>query len=283
MHTNKILASGVAAALALGGGAAIAHELGNDPSSSTAGAQPATPTKAVSDPAASARRVYEATKGAVTHISAQTSEGEATGSGFVVSSDGLVVTNEHVVDGATQVGVRIGERGELRAAQVLAADASVDLALLKVDGAQGLPTLDLGDSGAVGVGDPVFAIGKPYGLDHTLTTGVVSALHRDLQAPDGSTIADAIQTDAALNPGNSGGPLLDADGRVIGVNAQIHAGSDGEGGNVGIGFAIPAALVKQFVEQARAGNATAPQAAPQGEQPVDPSTAPDGEAGPYAF
>jgi putative serine protease PepD len=182
-----------------------------------------------------------------------------------VSSDGLVVTNQHVVDGATEVAVQIGADGEQLLAEIVGIDASQDLALLHVDG-EDLPTLELGDSGSVEVGDATYAIGNPYGLDHTLTTGVVSALNRDLQAPNGATISGAIQTDAALNPGNSGGPLLDGDDKVIGVNAQIATGGTQGGGNVGIGFAIPASTVGQFVEQARGGQ-LAPQ---QQEDPYAP-------------
>jgi putative serine protease PepD len=139
-------------------------------------------------------------------------------------------------------------------AQVLAADASKDLALLKVDGTN-LKHLDFGDSSSLQVGDDVYAIGNPYGLDHTLTSGIVSALDRQIQAPDGTAIDGAIQTDAALNPGNSGGPLLDADGHVVGVNSQIASsgsGDGGEAGNVGIGFAIPSNTVKAVVEQLKA-------------------------------
>ena len=117
------------------------------------------------------------------------------------------------------------------------------------------------------MGDPTYAIGNPFGLDHTLTTGIVSALQRQLQAPDGATISGAIQTDAALNPGNSGGPLINADGKVIGVNSQIQTGSSSgaEAGNVGIGFAIPSNTVKSFISEAKSGK-LAPQAQQQQQQ-----------------
>ena len=214
-----------------------------------------------------ARQIYDASKNAVTYIVADTPEGQATGSGFVVSKDGLIVTNDHVVDGASQVQVKIGTSNQAQDATVVGADPSRDLALLKVD-ASNLPTLSLGDSSSVGVGDPTYAIGNPFGLDHTLTTGIVSALQRNLQAPDGATISGAIQTDAALNPGNSGGPLLDSSGKVIGVNSQIQTGSSSgaEAGNVGIGFAIPASTVKSFIAEAKAGKLK-PQAQQQQEQP----------------
>jgi putative serine protease PepD len=175
-----------------------------------------------------------------------------------------------VVVGASQVQVKIGTSDSAQPATVVGADPSRDLALLKVD-AGNLPTLSLGDSSSVSVGDPTYAIGNPFGLDHTLTTGIVSALQRSLQAPDGAKISGAIQTDAALNPGNSGGPLLDADGKVIGVNSQIQTGSTNgaEGGNVGIGFAIPANTVKSFISEAKAGKLK-PQAQQTQPQPSDP-------------
>jgi putative serine protease PepD len=182
-----------------------------------------------------------------------------------------------VVDGASQVQVKIGTSDQAQDATVVGADPSRDLALLKVD-AHDLPTLSLGDSSSLGVGDNTYAIGNPFGLDHTLTTGIVSALNRNLQAPDGATISGAIQTDAALNPGNSGGPLLDAGGKVIGVNSQIETGStDGaQGGNVGIGFAIPASTVKAFIAEAQAGKLAPQQSEQQPSQQDDPSGVPFG-------
>ena len=261
---KSLLAGGVAATLAVGGGAVIAHEFIDNPSPA-AGSQPTASTHAISDNL-DARQIYNASKNAVTYIVADTPEGQATGSGFVVSKDGLIVTNDHVVDGASQVQVKIGTSDQAQAATVVGADPSRDLALLKVD-ASNLPTLSLGDSSSVGVGDPTYAIGNPFGLDHTLTTGIVSALQRSLQAPDGATISGAIQTDAALNPGNSGGPLLDSSGKVIGVNSQIQTGSSSgaEAGNVGIGFAIPSSTVKSFIAEAKAGKLK-PQAQQQQQQ-----------------
>jgi S1-C subfamily serine protease len=174
----------------------------------------------------------------------QEQQGTATGSGFVLDKDGTIATNAHVVDGATKVSVRFGD-GAAHTAKVLGVDKSTDLALLKID-PQGvnLQPLALGSSHGLQVGDPTIAIGNPFGLDRTLTTGVVSALQRQIKAPNGFTIDNVIQTDAAINPGNSGGPLLDATGRVIGINSQIETGSGGNG-NVGIGFAIPIDTIKQ--------------------------------------
>jgi putative serine protease PepD len=266
MPIPKMLAGGVAAALALGAGGAIVHEA-LDSSPSAAGTQTtasARPIAANSTPSA----IYDGAKDAVTYIVADTPQGQATGSGFVVSKDGLIVTNDHVVDGATRVQVKVGTSDKAQDATVVGADPARDLALLKVDGSN-LSTLSLGDSSSVGVGDAVYAIGNPFGLDHTFTTGIVSALQRSLQAPDGATISGAIQTDAALNPGNSGGPLLDSAGQVIGVNAQIETGSQNgaEGGNVGIGFAIPSSTVKAFVQEGKDGK-LAPQ--PSQQQQPDP-------------
>jgi putative serine protease PepD len=249
---KSLLAGGVAATLAVGAGAVIAHEFIDHPSS-VVGSQTTASARPISANL-DASQIYNASKNAVTYIVADTPEGQATGSGFVVSKDGLIVTNDHVVDGASQVQVKIGTSSQAQDATVVGADPSRDLALLKVD-ASNLPTLSLGDSSSVGVGDPTYAIGNPFGLDHTLTTGIVSALQRSLQAPDGATISGAIQTDAALNPGNSGGPLLDSSGKVIGVNSQIQTGSSSgaEAGNVGIGFAIPSSTVKSFIAEAKAG------------------------------
>ncbi len=164
-------------------------------------------------------------------------QAEATGSGFVIDDDGHILTNNHVVSGASKVTVKIGD-GDTQDAKVVGADPSSDVALLQVGDTDGLKPLQLGDSSSVHVGDPVVAIGNPFGLDSTVTSGIVSALQREINAPNGFSISDVIQTDAAINPGNSGGPLLDADGRVIGINSQIETGGSSQG-SVGIGFAVP--------------------------------------------
>jgi S1-C subfamily serine protease len=178
----------------------------------------------------------------------QQQRGEATGSGFVVNRDGTIVTNAHVVAGATHVTVQFADKHVVDAS-ILGRDESTDLALLKVKAkASELTPLTLGTSRTVQVGDPTIAIGNPFGLERTLTTGVVSATSRSIQAPNGFEIDGVIQTDAAINPGNSGGPLLDAAGRVIGINSQIETGGSG-GGNVGIGFAIPIDTAKRLLPQ----------------------------------
>lgn len=179
---------------------------------------------------------------------------EATGSGVVLDRDGNILTNWHVVEGARSIAVRFSENGELVPAELKGRDPSSDLAIVKVDpdrvGGRLVP-LPLGSSARVKVGDPVIAIGNPFGLSRTVTTGIVSAVQRQIQAPNGFTIPNAIQTDAAINPGNSGGPLLDAEGRVIGINSQIVTG--GSRGSVGIGFAVPIDLAKRLLPQLKEG------------------------------
>jgi S1-C subfamily serine protease len=172
--------------------------------------------------------------------------GEATGSGFVIDKEGYVLTNAHVVEGATKVTADLGSK--TYDAEIVGRDTSSDLALLKIDAdAKNLRPLTLGDSSKTQVGDPVVAIGNPFGLDRTVTNGIVSALQRQLKAPNGFTIENVIQTDAAINPGNSGGPLIDSHGRVIGINSQIATG--GGNGSVGIGFAVPSNTAKKITEQ----------------------------------
>ena len=173
---------------------------------------------------------------------------QALGSGFVIDTEGHIVTNYHVVEGASDIDVSFSNQDTVKAT-VVGTDPSTDLALLKVDvDAQGLTPLALADSDAVEVGDPVVAIGNPFGLERTVTSGIVSALQREVRAPNNFTIDHVIQTDAPINSGNSGGPLIDAEGRVIGVNSQIET-ANGGGGNVGIGFAVPSNTVKSVVAQ----------------------------------
>jgi S1-C subfamily serine protease len=178
----------------------------------------------------------------------QEQRGQASGSGFVLDRSGYVLTNAHVIEGASDVTVQFEDRKSVDAT-VVGKDSSTDIALLRVhrDGVS-LHPLSLGDSATVQVGDPTIAIGNPFGLDRTLTTGVVSALQRRISAPNGFSIDHVIQTDAAINPGNSGGPLLDAAGRVIGINSQIVTG-EGASGNVGIGFAVPINTAKRVIPQ----------------------------------
>jgi S1-C subfamily serine protease len=174
---------------------------------------------------------------------------QSLGSGFVIDKAGHIVTNYHVIQGAQKVQVSFSGQDELRAT-VVGKDPSTDIAVLKIDAhARALTPLTLGDSDAVTVGDSVYAIGNPFGFTRTLTTGVVSAVQRQIEAPNSLPIDHAIQTDAAINHGNSGGPLIDAGGRVIGVTSQISTGSTGGQGNVGIGFAIPINTVRTVASQ----------------------------------
>jgi S1-C subfamily serine protease len=179
-------------------------------------------------------------------------QGQATGSGIVIDSNGTILTNYHVVENAIKVTVSL-EKGQTVDAQVVGKDPSNDLAILRIptDGLS-LHPLTLGDSSGVQVGDPVLAIGNPFDLERTLTTGVISALQRQITAPNGFAIDNVLQTDAPINPGNSGGPLLDASGRVIGINSQIETGGSG-GGSVGIGFAVPINTAKSEIAQLEKG------------------------------
>jgi S1-C subfamily serine protease len=179
----------------------------------------------------------------------QQQQSTATGSGFLIDNDGHILTNAHVVQGAKRVDVQLGD-GDTQQAQIVGVDPSTDIALLKVDNTEGANPLALGDSTKVQVGDPVVAIGNPFGLDRTVTTGIVSALQRQIQAPNGFSISDVIQTDAAINPGNSGGPLIDGAGQVIGINSQIESQS---GGNEGVGFAVPIKTAADVVSQLENG------------------------------
>jgi putative serine protease PepD len=192
-------------------------------------------------------RVYAAASPGV--VSVQVSDGGSTasGTGFVVSADGTIVTNSHVVGEADTAQVQFGDSGRQVQAEVLGTDPSSDLAALRVDPDEvgTLHPLTLAESDRVQVGDQVVAIGHPFGLERTATAGIVSGVGREIQAPNGFAIDEVIQTDAPINPGNSGGPLLDARGRVIGVNSQI--ATAGNQGNVGIGFAVPADTVRDVL------------------------------------
>jgi S1-C subfamily serine protease len=182
----------------------------------------------------------------------ESQQGQATGSGFTIATDGTILTNYHVVENAVKVTVSF-EHGKTVEAKVIGKDPSNDLAVLRIP-TEGLTLhpLTLGDSGKAQVGDPVLAIGNPFGLDRTLTTGVVSALQREITSPNGFRIDNVLQTDAPINPGNSGGPLLNEAGEVIGINSQIETGGSG-GGSVGIGFAVPINTAKTELSQLEKG------------------------------
>jgi putative serine protease PepD len=190
----------------------------------------------------SVQSIYRLANKGVVEVTA----GQGQGSGFVYDGDGHIITNDHVVEGATSVSVRFWN-GKTFNAQVVGTDASTDLAVLKVDApASNLFPLSLGDSSKLAVGDSVVAIGSPFGLEGTVTSGIVSALHREMTSPNHFAIDNSIQTDAAINHGNSGGPLLNAQGKVVGITSQIESNS---GGNEGVGFAIPSNTVSSIAAQ----------------------------------
>jgi putative serine protease PepD len=180
------------------------------------------------------------------------SEGTATGSGFVIDDNGRILTTAHVVDGASEITVTFRD-GTSRTAEVLGQDDATDVAVLEVDpSGLSLHPLELGGSASLDVGDAVAAIGDPFGYERSISTGIVSGLDRTIEAPNGFTVAHAIQTDAALNPGNSGGPVLNADGQVVGIADQV-ATSGSSDSNSGVGFAVPIDLVKSELAKLEAG------------------------------
>jgi putative serine protease PepD len=201
----------------------------------------------------------------VVSISTRSVDGAGTGSGFVIDSNGYILTNNHVISDAAQSGGSIQvslSDGTFYAAKVIGRDASYDLAVLKI-GASGLKALQFGDSDAVAVGDSVIAIGSPLGLSGTVTTGIISAKNRAVTAGESnseSSFINALQTDAAINPGNSGGPLVDATGAVIGVNSAIASlGTSSQIGSIGLGFAIPINQARKTADQLiKTGVATYP-------------------------
>ena len=246
----------VALAIGLGGGAAIYAGLSSNGTSTvvrqvTVGGSSAAASTSPLSVADIYRRAYKGVvKITVTTSSSDSFGGTQTqraqGSGFVYDTAGHIVTNEHVVGDATSISVKFWD-GATAKATLVGSDASDDLAVIKVDAARAtLVPLSLGNSDKVSVGDGVVAIGSPFGLDETVTSGIVSALHRQMTSPNDFTIDDSIQTDAAINHGNSGGPLLNLQGQVIGVNSQIESDS---GGNDGVGFAVPSSRVNPVVKQ----------------------------------
>jgi S1-C subfamily serine protease len=227
----------------------------------TAGASAASPLSAAAAPAPSAAparsatdvsALYERVSPGVVSVLVSSAQGAGSGSGFVLDRDGYILTNDHVVDGAQSVRVRF-DGGASTSARIVGTDPSTDLALLKIDpSGRKLTPLALGSSSELKVGQPAIAIGSPFRLEGTLTTGVISALGRSITAPNDFSIDNVVQTDAAINPGNSGGPLLDASGRVVGINAQIATGTQA---NSGVGFAVPIDTAKQVLPQLKRGEA----------------------------
>ena len=252
-------AAATAAVLLIGGGtkrASSPSALRIAPTSS----QPTRTTREVASTGLTATQVYQRDSKGVVSIKAVTAEGEDEGTGIVLNEDGLILTNDHVIKGATSISVDASGASKLtRSASIVGEEANEDLALIHVNpSGLGLKPLTLASSSSVQVGDAVYAIGNPYGLEETLTRGIVSALDREISAPDGASITGAIQTDAALNPGNSGGPLLNEAGDVIGVNSQIAsdaASVDGsQPGSTGVGFAISSNTVASGVKKIEEGH-----------------------------
>jgi S1-C subfamily serine protease len=261
LSLSRLAALAVAALLgggvALGGAAALGAFEGE--TSTVVETEPAAATPAAVRQGLSVNEIYRRSAPGVVQINTRSDSSagdgfgqfggppqQALGSGFVIDRNGHVVTNYHVIEGADEIDVSFSNRDTLEAT-VVGSDPSTDLAILKVDASsRALTPLPLGDSDEVEVGDEVVAIGNPFGLERTATAGIVSALQRAVTAPNGFSIDHVIQTDAPINQGNSGGPLLNAAGEVIGVNSQIESRT---GGNVGIGFAVPSNTVKSVVAQ----------------------------------
>jgi putative serine protease PepD len=230
-----LLAAGVGGAV----GAGVALQTDDDSATSTSEAA----TQPVAQTSSAVAAVYQRVKDGVVEV--ETSAG-ATGSGFVIDEEGRIVTNQHVVEGAQSAVVRFSDGTEVDA-DIVGTDPSTDIAVLDVNRPSSqLTPLSFAGEGSLQVGNPVIAIGSPFGLEGTLTTGVISALGRNIQSPNRFTIENAVQTDAALNSGNSGGPLLDSQGRVVGVAAQIRSET---GGNVGIGYAIPGDTAQRIARE----------------------------------
>jgi S1-C subfamily serine protease len=261
-----VAAAGLGAALALGGAALLG--VFSEATTTVRELQPvqASPSAAAfaSTKALSVNQIYRRAAPGVVQVTAtqvvttpsidpffgfsipQRQRQQALGSGFVIDKAGHIVTNYHVVEGARSVDVSFSDN-ESRRARIVGADPSTDIAVLQVKApSRALTPVQLGNSDDVHVGDAVVAIGNPFGLERTVTAGIVSALQRVIQAPNAYSIDHVIQTDAPINKGNSGGPLLDAQGKVIGVNSQIQSET---GGNVGIGFAVPINTVKTVAAQ----------------------------------
>ncbi|MFD9860893.1 S1C family serine protease [Streptomyces alboflavus] len=287
-----LLAAVALAAAAVGGGTAYAFQTLTGDDSGSGGTRNVNGTSVSAGSKGTVAGVAAAVSPSIVEINATTGSGKSTGSGVIITSDGEIVTNNHVISGATDITVRTSD-GKTYKARTVGTDSKKDLALIKLEGASGLKAANLGDSDDVQVGQEVVAIGSPEGLTGTVTSGIVSALDRDVtvsadpgrgqeqgqgQGPGGGwpfefggeqfngdtgsskTTYKALQTDASLNPGNSGGALIDMNGNIIGINSAMYsagsgsgAGSGSESGSVGLGFAIPINTVKADLGKLRAG------------------------------
>jgi putative serine protease PepD len=262
-------AAALIAAAALGAGAAATAVVltggsGDSPGTTTTVVGNASPASSTTTPR-SVADIYRSTVAGVVEIKVSSTSSTfgqpesqvAEGTGFEIDSKGDIVTNAHVVAGASSISVETHD-GTIHKATLVGSDAATDVAVIHID-ASSLHPLAFGDSTALEVGDPVVAIGDPFGLADSVSSGIVSALGRTITSPDNHPIDDAIQTDAALNHGNSGGPLFNDQGQVVGITSQIYADQSTSGGNVGIGFAVPSATVERIVTELIAnGHATHP-------------------------
>jgi S1-C subfamily serine protease len=267
------LAAGAIAAGAFAAGALLNNDSSPAPQPLPAvSGKPVKPDKGQTQ----AGKIYAQASPAV--VSVRTPSGS--GTGFLVNSDGTLVTNAHVVGNSGRVVVKFGQNGRSLDGQVVGSDPSSDLAVVHIEPAsmpRSAKPLQFADSRQVRVGDTAIAIGNPFGLDRTATEGIVSGLGREIRAPNGFSIDSVIQTDAPINPGNSGGPLLDETGRVMGVNSQI-ATAGGSQGNVGIGFAVPSNTVREVVPRLKAGDKIArPWLGVETSDPTDPAAPPGAE------
>jgi putative serine protease PepD len=247
----KAALGGAVSGLAVAAAAfAIAGPLDDDGSNASTAQPPAIAASSGAKGASSVGAIYAAASPAVASV--QT--GGGSGTGFLISGDGTLVTNAHVVGEADDVRVKFGDDGRTVSGTVVGRDTSTDLAVVRVDSddVEDIRPLQFANSDGVKVGDLAVAIGNPLGLPQTATAGIVSGIGREIQAPDGFQIDEVIQTDAPINPGNSGGPLLDQRGRVVGVNSQIATAGAG-GGNIGIGFAVPSNTAREVVPQLEQG------------------------------
>jgi S1-C subfamily serine protease len=264
LSARQILLIALASALIAAGAVAILSNFGGvfraSENAGIALAEESPVSRGISDPSTvsdeqNSIEVYKAMSPGVAFITTtstsenlfgMTEEGKGSGSGSVIDAQGHILTNNHVIEGATNLKVSFGG-DKVYPAKVVGRDADTDLAVIKIEPPQeGLTVISLGDSDKLAVGQKVLAIGNPFGLDRTLTTGVISGLQRPIRARNGRPIDAAIQTDASINPGNSGGPLLDKYGRMIGINSQILSPA---GGSVGVGFAIPVSTAKRVIPQ----------------------------------
>jgi putative serine protease PepD len=270
-----VLLAGLIGAAVASIAAVIIGDRSSPPAKPTTIASNSTPASSgtrseASSTALTATQIYKQASKGVVSIQSTTAQGADSGTGIVLNEKGLILTNDHVIAGGTSLTVAAnGSSTVTRPATLVGEEANSDLALIRVDPTGlGLKPLDVVSSSSVQVGDSVYAIGNPYGLDETLTRGIVSALGRSISAPDGAAISDAIQTDAALNPGNSGGPLLNDQGQVIGVNSQIAsdaasvAGS--QPGSTGVGFAISSNTVAQVIKTIESGKGVSSASATRG-------------------